>query len=80
MNAPQLLTLGGHLNLNTATAEQLLAVPNLGGEVAKALVDVRKSRGPYHTWDEVDAVHGVGPARVEILKQYTEIALPDASL
>jgi competence protein ComEA len=71
--AGQVLTAGGKLNLNTATADDLAQVPGVGPSLAKALVDERTRLGGFKTWDEVDAVSGVGEARLTSLKSSTEI-------
>ncbi len=67
------LTLGARLDLNQATAEDLAQLPGVGPSLANAIVEERKRRGGFKTWDEVDAVSGVGPARIETLKATVEI-------
>jgi competence protein ComEA len=72
--AGQVLTVGGKLDLNRATADDLAAVPGLGKKVAQALVDARAQLdGGFTNWDEVDRVVGVGEARLEALKATAEI-------
>ena len=41
--------------------------------LGKALVDERTKLGKFSTWDEVDAVPGVGDAKLTALKNATEI-------
>jgi competence protein ComEA len=67
------MTLGAKLNLNEATADDLLLVPGIGPTLAKALVTARAERRRFGSWEEVDAVSGVGPAKLEALKQWTEL-------
>ncbi|HEY8212316.1 MAG TPA: helix-hairpin-helix domain-containing protein [Myxococcaceae bacterium] len=66
--AGQALTVGRRLDLNRATAEELTALPGVGPELARALVRYRESHGAFQRWDEVDAVPGVGPAKLELLQ------------
>ncbi|TSA87946.1 ComEA family DNA-binding protein [Deinococcus detaillensis] len=49
--------ISGRLNLNTATEEQLEALPSIGPALAARLIAAR----PYHTLTDLDAVRGVGP-------------------
>jgi len=66
-------TLGIALDLNTASADDLAQLPGVGPSLAKAIVEERTRRGAFKSWDEVDAVPGVGPARIETLKAEVEI-------
>ncbi len=66
-------TLGIPLDLNTASADDLALLPGVGPSLAKAIVSERTRRGGFKTWDEVDTVPGVGPARIETLKAEVEI-------
>jgi competence protein ComEA len=67
------LTVGAPLDLNQASADDLAQLPGVGPQLAKAIVDERTRRGGFKSWDEVDTVPGVGPARMETLKAAVEI-------
>lgn len=58
----------GRVNLNTATAEQLAALPGLGEKLAAAIVAHRKTHGPFGSVDELDHVSGIGPATLDKLR------------
>lgn len=57
---PQSGSHGGPLNLNTATAEQLDALPGVGPVLAGRIVAWRSDHGPFKSVDELDAVSGIG--------------------
>ncbi len=54
------VALGLRLPLNRAAEADLARLPGVGRVAARALVQAR----PFRCWDEVDAVQGVGPARL----------------
>ena len=56
------------LDLNTATPEQLDALPGIGPATAAKIIGFRQAHGPFRSVDELDAVPGIGPSRIEQLK------------
>jgi competence protein ComEA len=57
----------GKLNLNTATADELDALPKVGPVLAKRIVEWRQQHGPFAAVEDLDAVDGVGPKMMETL-------------
>ena len=53
--------LSGLLNINTATAEQLEALPGIGPAIAKRIVDYRDAHGPFANIEVIQNVSGIGP-------------------
>ena len=58
----------GPVHLNSATIEQLDALPGVGPVTAQKIVDYRQEHGGFKSVDDLDAVPGIGPARLENLR------------
>ena len=48
------------INLNTATADELEALPTIGEVLAQRIVDHRETHGPFQRVDQIMAVERVG--------------------
>jgi competence protein ComEA len=58
---------GSKININTAEAAELDALPKVGPVLAQRIVDWRKEHGAFKNIEELDAVDGVGPKMLEAL-------------
>jgi len=56
------------LDLNTATLEQLEALPGIGPVTAQKILDYRQAHGAFHAVTELQGVPGIGPAHMAQLK------------
>lgn len=56
------------ININTATAEELTALPGIGQAKAEAIVKYREANGPFKTVDELGNVKGIGNKILENIK------------
>ncbi len=63
----------GPVDLNTATAEQLDALPGVGPVTAAKIVSDRTENGPFRTADDLMRVPGIGAKRFESLKDLVTV-------
>ncbi len=61
------------VNLNTATSEELQLVPGIGPVTAEKILQMRKSYGAFKSVDDLRAVRGIGPKRLEKMRKYLTV-------
>jgi competence protein ComEA len=61
------------LNLNTATPQQLEALPGIGPVLAKRIVEFREKKGGYKRLEELLAVPGISEKRWRVLRAYLTV-------
>ncbi|HOE65274.1 MAG TPA: ComEA family DNA-binding protein [Candidatus Hydrogenedentes bacterium] len=59
----------GSINVNTATAEELEALPGIGPKLAGEIVRYR-AQSPFRAVDDLDNVPGIGAKRLETLRPF----------
>jgi competence protein ComEA len=64
---------GEVIDLNTATVEQLDALPGVGPVTAAAIVAWRQANGKFTSVDQLADVDGIGPARLEKLRALVRV-------
>lgn len=62
------------INLNTATKEELVALPGIGPAKAQAILDYRNAHGSFKSVEELKDVKGIGAKRFERLKSELSVA------
>ena len=67
------------VNINTATKDELVALPGIGPAKAQAIVDYRKAHGPFKTVEELKDVKGIGAKRFEKLKPDLAVTGPTST-
>ena len=65
--------LSGVVNVNTATAEQLMLLPGIGEAKARAILDRRKEQGGFKAVDELLDVKGIGAAALDRIRPFVAI-------
>jgi competence protein ComEA len=56
------------VNINTATLEELIALPSIGPTTAQKIIDYRTEHGPFSTIDDLDNVSGIGPSTLDDIR------------
>jgi competence protein ComEA len=56
------------VNINTATKDELVALPGIGPVKAQAILDYRKQNGSFKSVDDLQQVKGIGAKRLEKLR------------
>jgi competence protein ComEA len=64
---------GGPLDLNAADAGALDALPGVGPSTASAIVEHRESKGAFTSVDQLLDVRGIGPAKLEALRDLVTV-------
>ncbi len=64
---------GESVDLNTATVQQLDALPGVGPVTAAAIVAWRQANGKFTSVDQLAEVDGIGPARLEKLRALVRV-------
>jgi comEA protein len=66
------------INLNTATSTELQQVPGIGPSTADKILKMRRSYGPFKSVDDLRAIKGIGPKRMEKMRKYLTVGKPAA--
>lgn len=61
------------VNLNTADAEALTALPGIGEELAARIVRYREEHGPFETVEALTEVSGIGQGKLAALEGFVTV-------
>lgn len=63
-------------DLNMVDSLYLQTLNGIGPKLAELIVDERRRRGGFRAWSEVEAVTGIGPTKLRILRDATRLGTP----
>jgi competence protein ComEA len=63
----------GPIDLNTASATDLDALPGVGPATAAAIVSYRHQHGPFQRVDDLAGVSGIGPAKLAQIRPHVRV-------
>jgi competence protein ComEA len=63
----------GSVDVNTATVAELETLPAIGPALAAAIVEHRAQNGPFASVDDLDAVPGIGTAKLDAIRDLVRV-------
>jgi comEA protein len=63
------------ININTASVDELVKLPNIGPVIATRIVEYRDRHGPFQNIEQLTRVRGIGPKKIISLKPYIQIGI-----
>ena len=67
------------ININTADSTPLQLVPGIGPSTAEKILQMRKSYGSFKSVNDLTAIRGIGPKRLEKMRKYLTVVKPAAA-
>ena len=64
---------GQKVNVNSASAEELMALPGIGEQIAKNIIEYRNQYGAFSTKEDLKNVKGIGEKKYEQIKDLVSI-------
>lgn len=61
------------INLNTATAEELMLLPTVGENLANSIVAYRNEHGPFKSVSDVLRVKGIGTETFQLISKFLTV-------
>ncbi len=72
-SAAHMAATDGKIHINTADEKQLDELPGIGPIMAKRIVEYRSEHGPFESVDDLAKVRGIGPEKLEKLREKAEL-------
>ena len=66
-------TASGKIDLNTATAEELMTLPGIGEKRAAAIIAYREEHGPFRIVEDITNVSGIGEGILSQIIDYITV-------
>jgi len=65
------------IDLNTATKDELIALPGIGESIAEKIIQYRQSKGRFRKIDELMNVSGIGKKKFEQIRNHIKVQDPE---
>ncbi|MBC7222222.1 5'-nucleotidase C-terminal domain-containing protein [Candidatus Bipolaricaulota bacterium] len=62
------------LNVNTATQEELEALPGIGPVIAQRIIEWRETKGPFQRVEDLLQVSGIGPVKLSGIRDLVSVS------
>jgi len=66
--------LAGQLNINTATAEELALLPQIGPKTAERIIEYRTTNGPFKKIEDLKNVKGIGDKKFSRFASHIKVS------
>jgi competence protein ComEA len=73
ISTPTLTSEQGKININTASLEELEALPGIGAAKAQAIIDYRNKYGNFQSIDDLLYISGFGPAIIQEIEDSIKV-------
>ena len=60
---------GNRVYINNATVDEIATLPGIGPALAQSIVQYREENGPFLTLNDLDAVNGIGPSKLNAIAE-----------
>ncbi len=71
ISALKRISFGVPIGINTATPDDLKAIPGIGEQLAIRIINFRDDKGEFQNLDELDNVEGIGKKKLKAIKKLT---------
>lgn len=73
----EIVAYSGPVDINLATAEQLMTLNGIGKALADRIVSYRLNNGHFQTVDDIVYVKGIGTAKLAAIREYIDVDSDD---
>ncbi len=63
----------GSISINQGDQKELEQLPGVGPSIAQKIIEYRSTHGGFKTIEEIDAVKGIGPKKLENIRPYVRL-------